>query len=513
MIAASTYISNYLFAYWQNDYQNLNATPSPVIHYWSLAVEEQFYVFWPIFIFTLYKIGSRRFVAIGIFCASVLSLIFSIYLTGVQPIWAFYSLPTRAWELGVGALLLFLPKRKFSPLLTWIGFIAIFMSTILYSERTPFPGYQALLPVLGTAVVIFSIGTWPPIFNDLGNLKIVQWMGEISYPLYLWHWPLLVFPSTYLGRPLLFYEKVLCILITIFLADITHRFLERPLRTRNFSQTYVFRTALVGTVLCVMLGASISVTHRSEVKLSNGFLLSLSQISEKPKVYLDDCHVNNGEVRSKECSYGDLTSSRTIVLYGDSHAAQWFPALEKLAKERSFRLVSLTKSACPGPDVIKVESGAYKNWDCAQWRKNSLERIRKIKPDAVVVSGYQSFAIPNKFRNWSEWWLPGEARTFKSLEGSAGALIYISDTPHPLRDIPNCLTSGKIERCDTTEKSDSRVGGNWLVINPTPWLCSDICPAIVDGIVAYRDASHISVKMSEHLSKELGSKLREFGVL
>ena len=111
VLAASLYVSNYLFAFWQNDYQNLNATPSPVIHYWSLAVEEQFYVFWPILIYSLWKFGKRRAVAVGVFATTLVSFLFSLYLTSANPIWAFYSLPTRAWELGIGALLLFIPKN------------------------------------------------------------------------------------------------------------------------------------------------------------------------------------------------------------------------------------------------------------------------------------------------------------------------------------------------------------------------------------------------------------------
>jgi peptidoglycan/LPS O-acetylase OafA/YrhL len=106
LFAAATYVSNYLFAWWQNDYQNLNATPSPFIHYWSLAVEEQFYLVWPIFLLILSRYG-KRVVLYGVAISTALSLMLSIVQTQTSPIWAFYSLPTRAWELGVGALLLY----------------------------------------------------------------------------------------------------------------------------------------------------------------------------------------------------------------------------------------------------------------------------------------------------------------------------------------------------------------------------------------------------------------------
>jgi peptidoglycan/LPS O-acetylase OafA/YrhL len=120
--AAGAYISNYLFAFWQMDYQNLSAVPPVVIHYWSLAVEEQFYLFWPFFIFALFRSGGRKRVGQGVVLISLFSFLFSLYQTDREPIWAFYSLPTRAWELGAGALLLYIPTRiRFSQNYLWIA--------------------------------------------------------------------------------------------------------------------------------------------------------------------------------------------------------------------------------------------------------------------------------------------------------------------------------------------------------------------------------------------------------
>jgi hypothetical protein len=234
---------------------------------------------------------------------------------------------------------------------------------------------------------------------------------------------------------------------------------------------------------------------------------------QKPQVYLDDCHVNNGEVKSGLCTYGDTNSSKTIVLYGDSHAAQWFPALEKLAKERGFKLVSLTKSACPAPEVKKVEMGAFKNADCFKWRANSLKRIHALNPDAVILSGFQHFELPGGLGSRQTWWANGQLSAYSHLLGSSKNLIYISDTPRPKKDIPNCLASKGGDKCDDSEKSDPRISGGFIKVDPTPWLCNRICPAIVNGIVAYRDASHISVAMSQSLAPELEGILIKLGIL
>jgi peptidoglycan/LPS O-acetylase OafA/YrhL len=509
LFAAAAYISNYLFAWWQNDYQNLNATPSPFIHYWSLAVEEQFYLVWPLFILFLARYG-KKIVLAGIAITTLLSLLFSIYLTQVAPIWAFYSLPTRAWELGFGALLLFLPEtKKKIRILPWLGFFGIAISSFNFNENTAFPGKNALVPVLATVFLMASIKYWPPLFNDLANSKLSQWLGAISYPLYLWHWPALVLPSSALGRPLHFYERFLCILLTIVLAHYTSKYVEEPLRHKNLSPRTIYKGAAYTTAISLVAGVLISFTSSSIITTKGevSYQFDLVQVMERPGVYGDGCHVNYGETKSGYCTYGDKESSKTIVLYGDSHAAQWFPTLEKMATERGFKLVSLTKSACPAVDAKRPDQGAFKQVHCTKWRENSIKRIAEIQPLAVITSSFQYFTPANSSISRAQWWNDGQRKLLKGLRGSTNNLIYISDTPRPLRDIPNCLASRDSKVCDSTERSKVSVIRGFDVINPNPWLCSSYCPAIVEGTVAYRDASHISVDMSLKLLPKLKAAL------
>ena len=509
LFAAAAYISNYLFAWWQNDYQNLNATPSPFIHYWSLAVEEQFYLVWPLFILFLARYGKKVIFA-GIAITTLLSLLFSIYLTQVAPIWAFYSLPTRAWELGFGALLLFLPEtKKKIRILPWLGFFGIAISSFNFNENTAFPGKNALVPVLATVFLMASIKYWPPLFNDLANSRLSQWLGAISYPLYLWHWPALVLPSSAMGRPLRFYERFLCILLTIVLAHYTSKYVEEPLRHKNFAPRTIYKGAAYTTAVSLVAGVLISFTSSSIITTKGevSYQFDLVQVMEKPAVYGDGCHVNYGETKSGYCTYGDKESSSTIVLYGDSHAAQWFPTLEKMATERGFKLVSLTKSACPAVDAKRPDQGAFKMVHCTKWRENSIKRIAEIQPLAVITSSFQYFTPANSSISRAQWWNEGQRKLLKGLRGSTNNLIYISDTPRPLRDIPNCLASRDSKVCDSTERSRVSVIPGFDVINPNPWLCSSYCPAIVDGTVAYRDASHISVDMALKLLPKLEAAL------
>ena len=513
LFAAATYISNYLFAWWENDYQNLDATPSPFIHYWSLAVEEQFYVVWPVFILFLSRYGKRAIFR-GIAVTTFLSLLLSIYQTQTSPIWAFYSLPTRAWELGFGALLLFVPetfwKNRFIP---WFGVIGIAIASFRFDENTAFPGINALLPVVSTAVLIGSIAIWPRAFNDLSNNRISQWLGAISYPLYLWHWPALVLPSSALGRPLRIRERLFCIVLTIVLAHFTSKYIEQPIRHKKVSGKKIYTFFAATTAVSLIAGLVISSTSSSMITVKGtNYKFNLVDVMQKPAVYGDNCHSNYGETESGECTYGDLNSATTIVLYGDSHAAQWFPALEQLANEKGFKLVSLTKSACPSVDVPRADQGAYKNIHCEKWRENSVQRIKEIKPAAVILSSYQHFSPPGRFSDVDKWWTDGQKRLLSSLSGSSEHLIYISDTPRPKRDIPNCLASRDVKSCNTTERTPVKVIRGFEIIDPAPWMCTKLCPAIQDGYVVYRDASHISVAAALALKPQIEAALVSKGL-
>ena len=513
LFAAATYISNYLFAWWQNDYQNLNATPSPFIHYWSLAVEEQFYLVWPIFILFISRYGKKA-VLYGIAISSALSLFLSVYQTQTSPIWAFYSLPTRAWELGVGALLLFIPenfwKNRFIP---WVGLVGIAIAALKFDENTAFPGIKAVLPVAGTALLIGSIAIWPRFFNDLSNNRISQWLGAISYPLYLWHWPALVLPSSALGRPLRIRERLFCILLTIVLAHVTSKYIEQPIRHKKVSGKKIYLFFATTTVASLVAGLVIASTSSSMISVrGTDYKFNLVDVMQKPTVYGDNCHSNYGETDSGECIYGDKNSKKSIVLYGDSHAAQWFPTLEVLANERGYKLVSLTKSACPSVDVPRADQGAYKNVHCEKWRDYAIDRIKKLRPEAVIMSSFQYFSAPNGYPSENKWWNDGQVRLLKSLRGLSDHLVYISDTPRPLRDIPNCLASKDVSSCNTTQKTPVKTIDGFEKIDPNPWLCTNQCPAIQDGYVVYRDGSHISVAAAIALKSQLEAALLAKGL-
>lgn len=513
VIAASTYISNFLFALWETDYQNLNSTPSPFIHFWSLAVEEQFYVFWPLFILILFRIRKRRAVFYGVLITLVASFLFSLYLTERAPIWAFYILPTRAWELAAGALLVFLPElKKFRPAVALFSFVAICIATLIFEKTTPFPGIAALAPVVATVLLLASRSKWPPLINVIAQSKVTQWIGAISYPLYLWHWPLLVIPTIYLGEELTFIQTLLLLALTVLLADLAHRYVEAPMRDASLSIRKIFSLAVIATCLSITLGLITFSQYSNNITFGDGTKYSLDQIRSKPINNDDGCHIHIRQTISPRCEYGDLTSDKTIVLYGDSHAAQWLPALDLIGKRRGIKIVSLTKSSCPSAEVIKELSSQYDVRDCQAFRNSSVARIDKIKPLAIILTGMQPFSAPNNNEDVRTWWLEGERKAYNRIRNSTQFPIYLTDTPLPQVDIPDCLVASRGAKCDTSKPVSAEVAAGLIAIDPTSWLCSGTCPAIVDGIVAYRDQSHLTVEMSKHLSHEMEIALVRLGL-
>lgn len=404
------------------------------------------------------------------------------------------------------------PVRRFRPQIALLSVVALIVATLIFNDGTAFPGTAALLPVLATAGLIATTSKWPPVLKIISSFKFTQWMGAISYPLYLWHWPLLVIPVLHRGNALHSVEIIARLALTFLLADLTHRFIEEPLRYRQWSSTRSLKFAAVTTVISISLGAGIYFSYSNTITLSGSGSYSLDEIRSKPANDADGCHIHVRETVSPLCEYGDTTSDKTIVLYGDSHAAQWLPALNIIGERRGFKIVSLTKSACPSAEVIKELSSQYIVADCQKFRDNSIARITKIKPVAVILTGMQPFRAPYSNKDALPFWLAGEKKALLRIAPHTQFPIYLTDTPLPHRDIPDCLVSGLGAICDDSTPINPTVASGFIAINPTPWLCRESCSAIVDGIVAYRDQSHLTVAMSEHLAPRLESELARIGV-
>lgn len=509
-LAANTYTSNFLFAYWSNDYQNLDAQPSVFLHYWSLAVEEQFYFVWPFLLLLFYKIkplGMKR----GVLLLGILSFVTSVIGTHLYPVWSFYSLPTRAWELAAGSLLalhtakLSSVSTKFAPIL---GLSLLLFSSFYLDNQDRFPGHKALLPVAGTCLLLVNVSSWPRSLHNIFGSKIANWLGNISYSTYLWHWPILVVPVLYLNRELKIYELLMCIVLTIALAHWTTQYIEKPFRGMSVSGFRTLAYLLFSLLIVMAIYLYVSSTNNSQITVKNSsFSFDYERTIRKPSINGDGCHLKYGESQSPICLYGEKESKKSLVLFGDSHAAQWFPTLQEYAQTHGYQLFSFTKSACPAADVMLPDKGGFLNAECEKWRQSIVERIKAISPEAVVMSGFQHFKPPSNVIDAEEWWKVGLLKIHADLKEIETRQIYLGDTPKPLVNIPECLSRDSIPECSKVEASPVWNIPGFSFIDPTPWLCEKTCPIVIGNTVAYRDGSHISVDMALQLSKKFARAL------
>ncbi len=263
--AAAIYVPNIRFALEQTDYWH-PASISPVLHFWSLGVEEQFYLLWPTFLLLAWRFAGRstRGLAFWVCAATAASLVLGVLLTPARPTAAFYLLPTRAWELGVGAMLVFADRRframpaSLSSLAAWLGLLMIGAATVLFDSSTPFPGVAALLPVVGTAMLVAAGASgrraWPQPF--LAS-RPMQYAGRISYSLYLWHWPLLVLGAVFAAAVTPAVRVPIEVGLAVLLAAATYRWVEDPLRVGRLIGTVPRRNLSIAAVgsLCLVIVA------------------------------------------------------------------------------------------------------------------------------------------------------------------------------------------------------------------------------------------------------------------
>ncbi|MEU8243312.1 acyltransferase family protein [Actinoplanes missouriensis] len=541
------------------DYMNATADPSPLQHLWSLAVEEQFYLVWPLLL--LLTIRSRKVLAGALGALVVLSLGLSIQQTGTAAPWAYFGSHTRAWELGIGALLAVfavhlgrIPGRG-ATILSWAGLAAIGVAALTFTEDTPFPGYAALLPVLGAAAVIAGR-------NSLLGVAPMRWVGKLSYGWYLWHWPVLMIWPAALVRDPSVTLNLLFAAGALLLALGTYHLVENPLRAQPKLRARAYRGLLAGLAFSLLTVGVAAVGGRFTpplptgpaapgvaaelaaaadpqarltelIKSSTGAFRMPSNLTpsllepsaEMPGHYAAQCHLDYRSTKFDTCAYGDPAGDRTVFLIGDSHAAHWFPAVDAAARTEGWRLVALTKSSCQMPTIVNY-SGPLKRayTECARWREAVLARVVAEKPDLVVIASNDSDngglidsttggIVSPKGQKDDDLWLAGWKKTWAKLKGFK--LMQIQDTVRPTKTAPECLAENawQIRKCDQVKTkgivephrrqiiAKAAKAQGITVIDPSPWQCAaGVCPPIVGDTLVYRDGNHLSVAYARALT-------------
>ncbi len=540
-IATALYVSNGWFAHESTDYLAEGTDANPLLHTWSLSVEEQFYLIWPLLFVLAARspAGAARTQRLWLLMVSlfVVSFVSAIWLTAHNQPWAFFGSPTRAWEFAAGGMIAMWPvRRPFAPRVAAIagglGLLLIAVASVQYDKNTVFPGWAAVMPVVGAVLVIAAAHHAQPVgVSRLLAARPMRYIGDISYSLYLWHWPVFVFMAFAVDQvgPM---QSLFGILLSIGLAALTYVLVENPFRFGHAT----LRRAGVSLAFGVLVSVSTTSLAYTFRYIANDALQNdpqrryLSAVEDVPKVYANGCHADFAQVETPECVFGDADADFTVVLFGDSHAAQWFPALESLAKKNRWRLVSLTKSACPSflfEPYSGSPSATYE--ECTAWREQSFDRIGRIHPDVTIIASSSRYEIKGAETAAQEGRLMAEGieKSLARLNGTTGQIIVMRDTPELDFNAPTCLSMANwkdrdadqscalnppdqiedfIRQVDkrTIEKHD-----DIHLIDMTEAICPSGEACVVDdgGFVMYRDRSHLTASFSRKLADDLGDRL------
>jgi len=540
---AVVWVSNIFFAFSDYGYFEAGSESNLFLHTWSLGVEEQFYLVWPLLLFALVRIGyggsttdaSFR-VSRGLVIVVVAGMAASILLTFVKVEWAFYLMPSRAWQFATGGLVYLYTSQKQVTENGPCGFAShryfglagagCILASILVIDGGGYPGIWALLPTVGTALLLLGGGDERNKAESIYRLLVsppLRWFGNISYSWYLWHWPVLVLGFTILDDPGVIDVSML-VLVSIAIATLTYYLVEAPIRYRvriGSGMVPTFAVFFAVTGLCLWLTSGWGNFALASARSDEQSRYTLAKL-DVAKIYRDGCDDWYFSSRLSICRYGNSESARTVVVLGDSIGVQWFPAVERLFGDLGWEIVVLTKSSCPIIDkpIYYAKIGRYYT-ECAVWRTKALDWIRKSRPDIVFIGNNQaSFG--------QQGWVEGTSRILEGIAEQVPAIFIIQPTHTIGFDGPACQARYQWQKRyfepigNCAEKiSDSRNTdiktwltsatnrfGNVRLIDLNDVVCpGQVCVAERGSQVIFSDKQHITASFSASVSGELGKQI------
>jgi peptidoglycan/LPS O-acetylase OafA/YrhL len=538
------------------NYFAASAATSPLQHYWSLAVEEQFYLVWPA-VLGIVALAFRRKgvvghvprvpIALTLLAVGGLSLYLSVVQTASNPTAAYFSTFDRTWELAVGALLaVALPWLGKIPsalrcALSWSGLVAIITAALFFTASTPMPGYDALLPVLGCgALLVGGVGLPSYGAHSLLSIRPLRFLGDISYSLYLWHWPILIIGAAYLGAGDTLSVRLVLIDASVVLSAWSYYGLENPLRHIKLLSQRAWRGLLLwpiatGLVIAIAFFGAPSVPFAAAAGAANSTMSPLNAVraavvagqeadavpslTDPGLLTASTDHVNLGSCSQypvftgKVCNLGDPNGTKTIVVFGNSHSVMWVPGLIVLAKQEHLKLFPVVKEACAYeafPDLNhewNIANGCTTFYD---WAK---AQIKKLHPDLIIIGTFSK----------TPHWVAGETSVINTLKLLTPRLILLGDSPYTKAPAQCLLESGATQgTCLSSESvlstkvqaqvqaiaSSTRVQS----LNMTNLFCDDdLCPAVINGLIPTWDGKHLTPQYSTYLAPALESALNVRG--
>jgi peptidoglycan/LPS O-acetylase OafA/YrhL len=560
-IWASLFSANIHFAAEGSDYFQQGQPPSPIQHFWSLSAEEQFYLVWPsVLALVLFGVFSRRpslgrlLIVIG--ALGTASLLWSVHYTAVSPTAAYFSTLTRAWELALGAALAvgaLMIKRipgGLQLVMGWAGLAAMAAAAVLFSGNTPFPGYAALLPAVGAALVI-AAGLHREGRLGAGRALSVaplRYVGDRSYAFYLWHWPVLILAAQYVGHDLPTEVNLLLLVGAFLLSIISYKLVEDPLRklrwpTRVGALAWPASAASVLVVALVISGSIDKTAARieaaaasvkppvlvdtaaaasyeepgepdaplppivaavraaeQEAPIPSPLTPPVSRLRDDFYFFPNGCVPRGSQTKSRICRLGERPSRKAIVVIGDSHAQMWMPTILQMAARDGWVVIPFVKVSCIPRTWLEARK------PCNTWYRWAKQRAAALRPDVTLIIG-----------SWAGTWAPKRAIRAvadlgRSMRSSSRAVIVLDDTPGQRRDPTDCLldSSSNMKTCSSVQttvqqqtstaiRSNARNRGLGFM-DSRGWFCAPtqrtprkiLCPLIINQTVTYIDRGHVS---------------------
>lgn len=474
-IAALSLVANLFFQLNSGGYFDSSADEMALLHLWSLSVEEQFYLVWPLFLVGLHKRGPRQLL-LGISVLAIGSFALAKYLSTNA---AFFQMPARFWELAVGGLCAAIPlDSQPKPLVMGLSYAGL--TAVLWTILAPNLAFSSLgtLPAVGgTAALLYAIRTG----EDLGlagtflRARIMVFFGLISYSLYLWHWPLLALDkATRIGERPLATTLGYCI-AAVSVAWLSYRFIETPCRKLKATNARTIMTG--GASAAVVAGAALSVCFYAP--RDDTTKLAIQAMFDHPDMR---CHYGAEDTNRPRCP----TDGARVVIWGDSYGLAWRPFAERLGPTASF-----TRDGCS--PIIGEQHDSARGQLCAEFRQSARKEIEKLAPQVVILAA-----------RWTGYDLTGLADTLRTI--AAPTVIVIGPTPQMKRRVSECIERHVTDKCGVTRAEfedyagvtrsrlkliTESVGAEFL--DPTDYFCSNKrCPTMKEGRALYWDDDHVA---------------------
>ncbi len=552
--SAVFYIQNWTLAGAAVDYLALANQASPVQHFWSLSTEEQFYFFWPLLVAgalllttkVLKPTASNRKTLLILFSlVTAASFTYSVYLTNVDPAVAYFSTPVRAWEFGIGAIAAFVPavkKNSRKTTLALVGLGCISVSALLITNQTPFPGLAAIFPTLGTLLVIIAAVEFGVISRVMA-WRPIQWIGDKSYAIYLWHWPILIGVPFVTFTALTLPQKLLIVLGTLLLAGLTERFIEQPIAKTQPTKAKVFAlTATTSVFIASLSGLAINfgneriaselnfgkageiASHEcfgAAARLSQdgscdnsslrGVYPALNVAASDTPVLPEECFsVTREQTDATFCELGSRTGQVRVAAVGDSHLAQFAGALNVLALRNNWKMDIYAKGGCPFSYAVRKHD-ALLTKNCPIWVGKVSEQLEKESYDIIITSQ----------RAGVEWIggngqaISGLSKLWADLVSSGNRIIAIKDSPSPGQNNVACLLTGA--KCNFERSSALRFDPQLDAASSNPQVTlidfdnvyceATECLPVIGNAVVYRDDNHLTDTFARTLAPAIESEI------